>query len=252
MKRKIAVYTAIFNNHDDLNPPINYEESDNIDYYCITDNENLNDDFYKVIYVEREYYDVTKNARYYKIYGVDPINDYDFSIWHDASLTVDHRMVTELAETAKDYSFSTFRHPDRYCVYDEAIACIDYKKDYPIRLLIQIIFYWIKGIRKNSGMLETSIIVKNNRLYFNNIFYRIWWKHIKIFSRRDQISCIYALKKSNININYILGSRDKNPYSIFNYRVKRRYKDRNLLRYVRSQHLTNLIKYIINKLKYIS
>ena len=110
---KIAIYTAIFGDKDDLKEPINYKFCDQIDYFLITDNRDINSECYKILHKQAVYDDVTKNARYYKVIGIEEFKNYDCIIWHDANLQIFHNKISNLAELSKHSEIAFFKHSDR-------------------------------------------------------------------------------------------------------------------------------------------
>ncbi|TCK68827.1 uncharacterized protein DUF616 [Winogradskyella wandonensis] len=214
MGYKVAIYTAIFGEKDKIKSPLGYLESPHVDYYLITDDKDLTSNVYNIIYKKPVYDDITKNARYYKIIGLDQFKDYDFVIWHDANLQVIHSKIIEITDAVADKSIAFFKHPDRDCIYDEAVKCIMLDKDNPFKIFRQVIGYYLKGIRGSIGLYETTIVVKNNDL-ISRPFLEFWWNELKSKSRRDQISLPYALKKFNVIPGIIKGNREQNDYAIY-------------------------------------
>lgn len=214
MALKIAIYTAIFGGKDIVRDPLGYEEDENIDYFLISDDENLKSNCYNIIYKEPIYDDITKNARYYKVMGLEVFKNYDFVIWHDANLQIIQDKVLNIITYAHNKEIAFFNHPDRNCIYDEAIKCIQLEKDYPFKILKQIFGYYIYGIKNESGLFETGIVVKNSKL-ISKEFLDVWWGEIKLKTRRDQLSLPFALKKLNIEPGIIDGCGGKNEFTFF-------------------------------------
>lgn len=210
---KIAVYTAIFGRKDLLHDPIGYIEDDNIDYFVISESE-VNSKIYQLVRKEIVYSDITKNARYYKLFGLKSFSSYDYVIWHDANLQIRHTYVRTLIKTLNGKSISTFKHLIRSCVYEEAMACISYKKDDPIKIFRQILNYFLNGLPANNGLYGTAILVKDNSKDWHK-WTESWWKEIAKFTRRDQISLAYVQYKKGISLSVIEGSREANPYAEF-------------------------------------
>lgn len=214
MSLKIAIYTAIFGGKDVVRDPIKYEKNDTVNYFLITDDQTLESNCYQIIYKAPIYDDITKNARYYKIMGLDIFKNYDFIIWHDANLQIVHDKILKSLKFVDNKAIAFFKHSDRNCIYDEAIKCIKLKKDYPFKILRQISGYYVRGMKPHSGLYDTSIVVKNCKL-MNKAFLDLWWYEIRCKSRRDQISLPYALKKFHIEPGIMEGRREKNEYTIF-------------------------------------
>lgn len=219
---KIAIYTAIFGNKDLLKTPIFYQKSDTIDYYVITDNNELVCKGYQLVYKEAIFDDVTKNARFYKIKGLSVFEEYDYSIWHDANIQINHKYIPNIVNYAKYKNFAFFHHPDRACLYDEAIKCIELNKDYPFIILRQVFIYFMKGIKNRVGLYETGIFVKNHKCD-NRKFEETWWNEVIKHSRRDQISLVYAICKCQIKIGIIEGLIRVNIFSKFHKHLTKKY-----------------------------
>ena len=211
---KIAVYTAIFGDKDELREPLNFSDTESVDYFVITDNTAFKSANYKVILKDPVFNDITKNARFYKVNGLDFFKEYDYVIWHDANLQIIDNEIVNILKFVQTTGIAFFKHPERSCLYDEAIKCIKINKDYPLKILKQVTRYYFWGIKNNSGLYETSIVVKNNRLILKE-FLDLWWTEIKNNSRRDQISLPYALSKYDLVPGLIDGDREKNPFAFF-------------------------------------
>lgn len=211
---KIAIYSAIFGDKDEIKKPLNYEKDDNIDYFLITDNENSNSYNYQIIFKKPIYDDITKNARFYKINGLEIFKSYDYVIWHDANIQMIHNKILNITKFAQFKGLAFFRHSERNCIYDEAIKCIELEKDYPFKILKQVYSYYNAGIKNEIGLYATGLIVKNNELIYED-FINLWWQEIKLKSRRDQISLPYFLNKFNMIPGVIDGCVRENIYSVF-------------------------------------
>ena len=222
MAYKTAIYTAVFGGKDQVREPKGYKENEKIDYFLITDDRELKSNCYKVVFKKPIYDDITKNARYYKIIGLEEFKNYDFIIWHDANLQIVQDEILNVLKFVDNKGIAFFKHSDRNCIYDEAIKCIQLEKDYPFKILKQIYGYYMSGIKPEAGLYDTSIVVKNNKL-ISNEFLDLWWSEIKNKSRRDQLSIPYALKKFNIDPGIIKGRREKNEFTFFSKHKHSKY-----------------------------
>jgi hypothetical protein len=214
MSYKIAIYTAVFGGKDQVKEPQQYKENDNIDYFLISDDKELISNHYHLIYKKPIYDDITKNARYYKIVGLDKFKNYDFVIWHDANIQVKHMEMPNLVKFAVKSNYAFFKHPFRNCIYEEAIKCIKLEKDLPYKLFKQVVKYFRYGVENNIGLYATGLYVKNNQLN-NDDFINEWWNETLQNSRRDQMSLPYCLKKLKIIPEIISGDIRNNKYSLF-------------------------------------
>ena len=211
---KIAIYTAIFGEKDTLRHPVDYNFNADVDYFLITDNENIKSDIYTVVLKEVIYQDIAKNARYYKILGLEKFKNYDFTIWHDANIQLKQDAIWNLIELVESKQLAAFKHPKRNNFYDEAIACIKDKKEDPLTLFHQCLIYFFKNHSPYSGLYETGILVRNLKSN-NKKFFKEWWNQVNRFSRRDQISFPPLLHKFAIEINSLQGEGINSPYAIY-------------------------------------
>ena len=91
------------------------------------------------------------------------------------------------------------QHPDRKCIYEEAQACTNLKKDCEEIISKQVNDYKMIHYPSNNGLYWCGFLSKNhNKLYQ---FFEYWWQEIQSYSKRDQISFPVIFFKYNININ---------------------------------------------------
>lgn len=219
---KVAIYTAIFGDKDELKEPFNFSKSNHIDYFLITDNDDIKSINYKVIFKKSTYDDITKNARYYKVKGLEMFKSYDYVIWHDANIQIIHSKIYSLIRLIDNKEIALIKHPERDCIYDEAIKCIELEKDYPFKIFKQIFFYFIHGINRNSGLYATGLFIINKNI-ISNAFLNIWWNEIRNKSRRDQLSLPYALSVGQIEPHILNEDIRNNEYSIFHSHKHKTY-----------------------------
>ena len=194
-KNKKVVYTAITGDYDELLTPTYL--NDDWDYICFTDNENINSDVWEIRKMEDSDLDKVKKARMYKILPHVFLPEYEYSLWIDGNF----RIINDMNEYIKKYANNNLMmciiHPDRDCVYDEADACIEQKKDSPEVILNQINRYKAENYPKKWGMIASGILFrKHNDPQVIKVM-NTWWEELKYQSRRDQLSFNYACWKNN-------------------------------------------------------
>ncbi len=228
---KIAVYTSVFGGKGELQSPSNLSSLEsNVDFFCITDNEDLKSDLYQISIVNPEFKDVAKNARKVKICGFPGIEKYDLAVWHDISIKLDLAQFNKLIADSKAKTISVFHH-NRYCLYLEAVSIVRQKKDHALRILVQVARYFLEGYPSNNRLNETGIMVTVPSEYFGSALQTVWWKEVENWSRRDQISLVYSAWKANVTINLLDGGGHLNPYSEFIGHSYGHYIDTNPLRF---------------------
>jgi|GEM_PF-1457130 len=216
---KILVYTANFGLKDDAPKLINKDAvaTTQVDFVCVTDNPSLSSHDYSMDLVERRFSDITKNARSIKVNGIADIEKYDIALWHDSSVMLDCARLNELVQTVENRTLSTFQHQDN-CVYSEGRSCIRMRKDNPMRIVLQLAWYALRHrYPVRNGLYETTIVCYNVNKYFGSPLQRLWWKHIRWLSRRDQLSLPFAIFRTSSakEIGIISGTGFNNVFSVY-------------------------------------
>jgi hypothetical protein len=196
-KRKInkVVYTAITGDYDELLTPSYL--NDDWDYICFTDNENIESDFWEIRKMEDSDLDKIKKARMYKILPHVFLPEYEYSLWIDGNF----RIISDINEYIKKYAKNNLMmcivHPDRDCIYGEADACIEQKKDSPEVILKQIDKYKAENYPKHYGLIASGILFRKHNNPQVIKLMNTWCEELTSHSRRDQLSFNYACWKNN-------------------------------------------------------
>ena len=227
---KIAVYTVITGNYDDIKTHIYMD--DTIDYYLITDapeskTSAISQEWRKRLNIlpvpgHLEGLNNAKKNRYIKLHPDEILSEentgkkYDYTVYLDGSIriTCDIKpLVYSLIESGK--SIAIHKHPGVDCIYDEAQNCWIIGKVKWKDAAEQMKTYRQEGMPEHFGLHETSIIIRKcNDPELHSVMNE-WWKQIERYSHRDQLSLSYALWKTGHDISYVfsLGNKaGKNPY----------------------------------------
>ena len=89
------------------------------------------------------------------------------------------------------------RHPERDCVYEEALACVKREKDDPAVIARQVLRYAAEGFPRAGGLPATGVILRRHTSRIA-AFDRHWAKEVEHGSRRDQLSVTHALAKKGV------------------------------------------------------
>ncbi len=228
---KIAVYTALYGEKDNLRPPLDYVEDTVIDYFVFTDMASINVAPYKTVTSAAKFLDIAKNARYFKIMGDKIMQGYDYVIWHDANIQLRYQGIYQLISKTGPTYLTIFTSPNRNDFYSEAMSCIRVNKDFSLRILKQVIIYFIHGMPAHSGMYATGILIRKKSFEDLNAM-MFWWRQTLNYSRRDQLSLAYTEYKNKLNITCIEDDIFDNAYSVYHAHNYNYYKERNnLMRY---------------------
>lgn len=215
MKEKIAVYTCITGNYDELKEIDKTLLEKDIDYYCFTNNKNIKSKSWKIIYIEDFNLSNYMLNRKIKILGHELINNnYDILVWLDGSIMIKQKITKFLKEQCnlEEYSFCAFKHSERNCIYDEAIACVKLKKDSKDIITKQLDFYKKEKYPKNYGLCEMGVFVKKQKDEKVLETMKLWYEMINKYSKRDQLSFMWCVKKNELKLEILPLSLYDNPY----------------------------------------
>lgn len=199
-KNKKVIYTCITNNYDNLIEDEFYLED--YDYICFTNNENLKSNRWKIEKIPNTLSSLSpaKQARYIKTHPHIFLSNYELSVWIDGSI----KILNDFSELINSSVIQIPQHPNRNCIYKEAIAVIKQKKDTKENVDKQIIKYHELGYPENYGLVQSNIIIRKHNDKNCIKLMEDWWNEIKNGSHRDQLSFNYVLwKNPNINISYL-------------------------------------------------
>ncbi|MBQ3274850.1 hypothetical protein IJH46_00265, partial [Candidatus Saccharibacteria bacterium] len=125
--RKICVYTCITGEYDKLNEIKKPEKG--VDYVCFTNNVKLKSKTWKVIQIHELELSNRLLARKIKILGHPTINKkYEVFVWTDADV-IWERAFEDFVEFLGEKDFAVFMHHSRIQIYEEAVACLENRKD---------------------------------------------------------------------------------------------------------------------------
>ncbi len=198
---KIVVYTAIVGDYDDVKLP-EYLDS-KLDYVLFTDQSSSDYGIFSARPIPYFHEDPTRAARYVKTHPHILLNDYDIAIWVDASVLITgdiEKMIDGFIESG--LPVGAIPHPDRKSVYDEAAACIRLGKEDPEEVGEQIHHY--RSLRFDcDDLIESGFMMFDLSKEIKH-FFDIWWAEIDTFTKRDQLSINYALKRSGLEWHPIM------------------------------------------------
>lgn len=199
----LVIYTAIFGGYDNLKTPKILNR--NIQYICFSD-QLIKCPPWKIIYIKPEFKDKRRENRKFKILSHKYLKDFKYSIYLDGS----YEILDDLSKFVKKWlgknCIAVEKHPVRNCLYDEARFCLKHKLDSRKLIVKQINKYFREGYPKNNGLATCHVLIRKHTEDVKN-FNERWWREVKKFSRRDQISFNYITYK--LNMNYSIISKNK-------------------------------------------
>lgn len=194
---KIAVYTCIIGNYDELIEPLFVEPG--IDYYVFTDLDCSNTSVWKKIDVTQfeDYRKLTPSQlnRKIKMLSFKYLSEYDYSIYIDGNIEI-VACVSPLIKEMGTHAFGVHYHYKRDCIYDEKVRVIYSNKADKEILNKQMSSYKKEGFPCHYGLYENPILIrKHHDVDTCNLMER-WWQEYLNYSTRDQLSLPYVIWKT--------------------------------------------------------
>lgn len=208
---RIAVYTSIMGNYNDLIPQPKYK---GVDYICFT-NQAFKSKTWDVRQVEPVPGDMTRSSRYVKIMAHKFLADYDVSVFIDGNYILTKNIALLIKKELSDNKMLIFDHNQchdaRDCVYDELDAILEigktsgvYKDD-PELMKRQIQRYRNEGYPENNGLIFSACLIRKHNDPEVIRLMEAWWDEIDNESKRDQLSFNYVAWKNNFDYKFIDG-----------------------------------------------
>jgi len=193
---RIAVYTVITGNYDDLENPSYIDEC--CDYYCITNNKELCSDFYRMIYVEdKEQLGNVKLQRYIKIHPWEFFPEYNYSVYIDGKMNITKSLLDYIGFFSDGASLLAFMHFERDCLYDEGEICKHLNKDVADNIDAQLTRYREEGFPSHYGLIDSAVLFRRHHDDELKKHHQAWWQELKSGSKRDQLSFNYVCWKTS-------------------------------------------------------
>lgn len=193
----IEVITSICGGKDTLRE---HKNKGNAKFIAFTDTQKENKKW-EIRPAYDKFADPRRNSRIHKIL-IHKYSTADVSIWIDGNIKLLVTPEEMVAKYLDGYDMAMFAHPNRNCIYKEALKCCELKLD-DIELIIeQAKHYEDSEYGKEKGLCEGGIIIRRNNEKTKALNER-WWADYCRFSRRDQISLMPAIDYSMVNINII-------------------------------------------------
>ena len=206
---KKVVYSVIIGDYDNISP---FPIQEGFDYFLFSD-VIYNNTNWTIIpiskLIKKENISSLKITRFVKLFPHLFFKEYELSIYLDASYIISgdlNELLLKILNPSYDLYF--LQHPVRNTIFEEFLEVINSKKE-TNESVIRVKNRYIKeNFPDNLGLTENCIIIRrNNRKNIIKLM-EFWWKEIKNYSYRDQLSLSYAIWKLNITFKiYYLPKR---------------------------------------------
>ena len=223
-KKRVAVYTTIFGGYASLYPLP--KQSVDADFFCLTDHldpmyatassVNVESQKWKLIPVEYPTTDLPSRlrAKFFKLFPWEAftLDQYDILIYIDGSIEITSPdFVRHCLDALGDQDMALYRHPQRDCIYDEAIASKPLNKYQSQNIDAQICFY-TSIFPRHGGLYACGVMVRRiQSASVRELMARWWWEIIK-WTYQDQLSFPVVCKLSGFTPNTFPGNQYKNAF----------------------------------------
>ena len=187
----VVVFTCIFGDYDELNDPLIVDES--IEYVCFTDNPKIKSNIWDVRIIKPCIQnDSHKSSKFVKICGHKFLQGFDYSLYIDGNMIL--KTAPDIPSILNGKAIAVEIHPSRNCIYDEVSACDRLKKDSLFVMNKQIKEYQSLGFPAHAGLFECGVLARDWRNQEMINLCEIWWQHVLVYSKRDQLSFPFVFK----------------------------------------------------------
>ncbi|MCR5249106.1 MAG: DUF616 domain-containing protein [Lachnospiraceae bacterium] len=198
---KIAVYTALFGDYDDLYQPAFIDPQ--LDYYIISDKKPESSGGFVWINAKDLLSDSISSPilrnRYFKMHPHKIFPQYDHSIYIDSNIEIlrDIRSYIPDAESG----ISVFQHHGRDCIFYEALQIVDLKRVFWKEVYEQMKRYLDEGMPLHYGLGEMNVIGRRHNDPTCMKIMEQWWEEFNRGALRDQFSFMYVLWKNGYDMD---------------------------------------------------
>jgi hypothetical protein len=195
-ENELVVYTAFTGDYDSLKDPDFID--DNTRYVCFTQNPDLKSDTWEIIQMEDSTLDDNRIAKQYKVFPNKYFPNNKYSFWLDGSF----KIVGSIREYVYKYiksSMLTVVHPERDCIFDEALSSIQFPRYSNYTIGKQVDKYRNEGMPSHYGLPSLGAIFRKHDDPEIISLMEQWWEEIINYTNQDQLSFTYLMWKNNFH-----------------------------------------------------
>ena len=191
---KTIVYSAIYGDYDKPKAQPLKEKP-----ILFTDTSESTDWEVRKVFREEEH--PRMKAKYFKCNS--HILDCDVSIWIDGSATIKiPGFIQWCINQLGGGDIALFKHPDRDCIYDEANVCVGMPKCRDLPIMGQVMEYMRMKYPKKNGLWACGLLIRRHNKRTEE-FNRLWWRHNKKYTYRDQLSFPVCAREVGLKVRTI-------------------------------------------------
>jgi len=212
---ELVVYTAITAGKDELRPPIAIRPG--VHYVAFVDNP-VAVPGWEIRPVEDRFGDPCLSAKAHKVWPYLYL-DAAVTLWVDGTHLPTELFFELVPFLLSKADIAVFAHPWRDCIYAEGEVCCDLVLDSPTKIRRQLAHYRLSGYPVHNGLFATGVILRRDTPINRRLSW-MWWRQIRQYSWRDQISFPLVLWRLGIMPAIIPGDVYTSPW--FEYKPHRR------------------------------
>jgi hypothetical protein len=206
----IVVYTALFGGYDTIAP---VDPSWNCDFVCFTDNSDFIAEGWQIEVVPCNNESFATLNRRYKMLPHEYLGQYKRSLYIDANIKLIQDPTPLLNKYLDDGIIALPVHPDRYCLYDEGLACIEHGKADKESVLQLLYRYKEISFPEKFGLTENNVVLRRHLDETVVSLMNEWWMEYCNGVKRDQLILPYLIWKNKISFLELReGPRISNRY----------------------------------------
>lgn len=204
----MLLYTAIFGGYDTLKPTP-------YPAVCLTDGSATSTKGWTVRTVL-----VPKGlspqaaSRYCKLFPWIYFPKARYSVYFDGNIQLKADPSKIVLVWLKKHDIAVFKHPERMDLYDEALACVAYRKGDPEVIAAQMKRYREEGFPTKYGLAACWVLVRRHTDAVKR-FSDLWWEQLCKHSKRDQLSFDYVRWRTGLQYGIIQGNLLKGKSAYF-------------------------------------
>ena len=197
-KLRVCVYTCLIGTTEVLNEqPL---ASSEIPFICFTDNPERRSETWQLRPVSPLFeMDSVRSQRVLKILCHKYLPDFDVSLYIDNGVLLKHAPEEFITRYFPESGLAAPEHSFRDSVLDEFLAVANDGLDDPSRIFEQLNHY---AVTDPDSLEEkpywAGILLRDHRNPCVRDLLELWWAHVQRYSRRDQLSLNYVLRRCGV------------------------------------------------------
>ena len=205
-----AVYTVLVGGSDALLSPLDAEPQ--LDYIAFTDAGGVPHSPWRVRPLAAGARNPRMTARWHKLHPHRLLPDYEESLYIDANILIKGQIAPLFEQVLAEAPLAMFRHPNRDCSYMEAEAVKRLRYDDGAIVDAQMAYYRAHGLPPSAGLHFGGIMFRRHGDAALVGMLEDWWRQLKVFSHRDQLSLEFMLRRHGMTVEDIPGLAPDNPW----------------------------------------